>query len=544
MESGIRRLEKAFPENIEKRIKYVKDILDKKVKLKKEDVEWLSEPCSMKEEFSKERMGRGAYGVVSKLCLDDSCNYSFALKEMIASEAMANDPYSAENTEIKITKLLNKLVYSGITPHIILYMGDFLCKKEGKTYVFLMMEKASGDLQKLIQFDKIPKIERAEQLKIMLFQILYTLRVIYKTFPDFLHGDLKPGNVLYFLPDERLKGEQTVYYLDGEFYSIPSNSYKAALSDFGFSTCVSQKCDNKDIEDLVFTRQKPIGIQTEKNHYKDIFRLFRSFLLLKEQITDEKTEAFLKKYVTKRVDGIGFEEEEEFERDEYYNLIPNIEPYTIDEILKDSYFDSLRGIKRNENGEPIKVTDLYSDQRKVLSPAVLGAPLARQVNFDCKYYYIDYRDPRFNDPDRAQCKKSSETFNEFFDPNVSSVSDLLERLFGKVGDIRVSMKEIFTRTVGENVLTAISESSLEKIIDKFIILFTEFSSKVYFPLRGGSANEGREIGKDLFTIILLKAVFMITGRHHAPKSPWSSNQFLNYIIQYNEFFGSRSVKMT
>ena len=138
--------------------------MDRKIPLEKGQMEWLNKPSDIvnitkNTELSKV-LGQGAQGKAYKICIDKLCKYEFVLKEMELSGSSYPDddypslypdddyPYAPENIEIKILKILNEFIYTGVTPHILLYLGDFDYAK----HRYLLMEKADYTLDNLKTF--------------------------------------------------------------------------------------------------------------------------------------------------------------------------------------------------------------------------------------------------------------------------------------------------------------------------------------------------------------------------------------------------------
>lgn len=308
------------------RIKRVKNLISGKSQIKKHNIELLEKPCSIMKNLSDEYViKKGAQGKI--ICLNDYCDESYIIKERIYYDIDIDDnnPFSSVNSEVEIFKLLNNFVYSKITPHIPLYMGDFICDIKKEKYRYLLVEKAEGTFE-----DILKKHDRMSVYvwKVLLFQILYTLASIQEKYPSFIHNDLKIDNILYF----KTKNEgKYSYIINGKKYIL--NDVKVSLSiwDFGLS-CIDGTIQNSELENIILQRVDRnilIGIQQQQNRYKDVYKLFNFFLILigEMKIPNEIME-FFRKYVIQNVKHDGF-----------YNLIPNIEAFTPKEILNDEFFN-------------------------------------------------------------------------------------------------------------------------------------------------------------------------------------------------------------
>jgi len=502
---------KIIYDTIPERINYLKKIIKGEIKLEPGELNILSDPCKINENVKKiggsfNFLSKGSYGKVYNVCIDKLCDYNFVLKESKYSNLWDNIyyPYRVENVEVTIFKLLNDLLLINATPHIPLYMGDFTCKINYEYYRYILVEKAEGTLVDLI------KSPRNDIMKNVIFQILYTLKIIQKRYPNFIHNDLKPSNILYFTnPIEKNKFHR--YILNGTTYIIP-NLVKSAIWDFGLSSIIGENADN--IMSEFYSRQES-SLQTEKNHYKDIFRFLN---ILGEYLKNEKymqeTILFIKKYT---------KIPEKYLRhsgpitDKLLGLIPNIEPYTIEEMLHDNYFDSFR----NNNISQELIIESYSDDLvNDMSMVRLSYPnteiLSSNMIFECEAYddiiYFEYRDNynKYNNQYRVNCYTSK---------NEPDIIESYEQI-----------KDNFTiRYMNSSLLSLnIQKDQINDINNLFRILYTKYINTVYFPKKY----------IDIFTTIIKdKSIFIITKRHLLGVELYKEyeNQKYDFIIQFNQF---------
>lgn len=123
---------------------------------------------------------------------------------------------------------------------------------EGDPIVITKMELGHYDL-----FDHTKYIRTLDELKEIVFQIVYTLAVIQYYNKGFKHGDLKEDNVLVY--DRSSKPEGYLHYtILGKTYRIKNNGDRVKLIDFDFSA--SDKTAN--------CRQPPVADKLMKPDYK------------------------------------------------------------------------------------------------------------------------------------------------------------------------------------------------------------------------------------------------------------------------------------
>lgn len=372
-----------------------------------------------------------------------------------------------------------------------------------------MVEKADGTLQTLLR-QKLTNYE----IKSILFQLLYTFKIIQKRFNDFIHNDLKPNNVLYFNPVASKKDMYYEYELDGNVYYLP-NTYQIALWDFGFSSITCENCDNLRVESLLTTQI--LGIQTEKNHYKDIFKFFHILKKSYSIFFDNVTKIFIDKYLykTESIDG-------------YENLLPNIEPFTIEEMLSDTYFDILK-IKKD------KIIERYSDENvynKDLSRFVGIFDTSDELKFNCNAYekdyiaYFTYRLPSLNNPYRMNCFPSIEEENYLTEND----DDFLSVACGKEVKTKLEYKEALINFGKREIVNFNNLIKKDEIVDLYTDLLTQFTRYTYVH-----ANQ-RIMSSVLRLVILNKAVFIVT-KYHYPLNINESRlgKYLDYLLQFNEF---------
>lgn len=161
---------------------------------------------------------------------------------------VAHSPWRAEHVEPKLLQFLwAHLVETNVTPHLVAPLGGTHTIIEGTTVtqkgadkeiansLVYFMEKATkgsvrAHLKRLMggaHFDRV--------VKVIMFQVCYTLASIYMRFPSFRHNDLKDDNVLLHVgPTEGC----TEYTIHGTTFHVPNVGVTVLVADLDFA-CIS-----------------------------------------------------------------------------------------------------------------------------------------------------------------------------------------------------------------------------------------------------------------------------------------------------------------
>jgi hypothetical protein len=158
-------------------------------------------------------------------------------------------------------------------------------------------------------------------IKNLLFQVIHTLAVIQKEYPNFRHNALNTSNVFLYLFDENINHK---YKFNNEEFVLDKHNFDIKITNFYKSSIRNE---------LI----KKIPFSEKKNRYFDL-HYFLNTLLYKNKINnfDSETDKFLMKILPKKVRGKG--------KNNYY-LEQNIELFKPSELLKDKYFESLKNKK-------------------------------------------------------------------------------------------------------------------------------------------------------------------------------------------------------
>ena len=177
------------------------------------------------------------------------------------------------------------------------------------------MELFDTDLTRLLTH----KVLEENEIRIVIFQILYTIAAVQHSLPNFRHNDLSTNNVL--IRNNRKK-TVTRYNVDDMIFYTQTN-YDVAVTDYDFVHIPSIKILNN--------RRVMSGnykVHDDNNISYDVHLFIKSVYkcLIKAYSSGTDTHKFLKSLET-------------FEDDRYPHEIPSLNPRT---LLKHEYFNSLK----------------------------------------------------------------------------------------------------------------------------------------------------------------------------------------------------------
>ena len=179
------------------------------------------------------------------------------------------------------------------------------------------MELFDTDLTRLLTH----KILTENEIKIVIFQILYTIAATQHALPNFRHNDLSTNNVL--IKNDHKK-TITRYDVDGtSFYT--TTKYKVAVTDYDFVHIPAIKILNNR---RVLSGNYKVHDDTNVSYDVHLFikSVIKCFTKASEKTLDTETHKFLESLET-------------FEDDRHSREIPSLNPRV---VLKHKYFDSLK----------------------------------------------------------------------------------------------------------------------------------------------------------------------------------------------------------
>lgn len=273
-------------------------------------------------------IGSGTNGLVLLECLNKLCKDKLIMKFIKLKKKYKYDSNHPASVETNFNKEANYL--EKITPHIIKILDSFDCNldniiknktlkeiqwfhnldklKEEKIFrknvKINILETADTDLLKLLIKNNLS----IKLLKIIFFQIFYTLVILQYNFPGFRHNDLKANNILVVFNDSTiipkiLEDKFNVYILNDQKFYIPQTNFTIKIHDFDFVS--SDKFDNSKVKNKYF---RELGILNEHNSIYDLHyflnTLFKYYtknkIKLKQAIIEFIYSVFDKKYLNEK----------------------------------------------------------------------------------------------------------------------------------------------------------------------------------------------------------------------------------------------------
>lgn len=308
---------------IKERVKLIKDIQsglylvkDKRGKvIEKKTNKFLMKSCDIIDVLNSlsefNLLGEGSYGTAYSVCTPkDICEVNkydprtlkYSIKEIKFNDIptynrILENPDRNENVEIRMLQFLASFVTQKATPHINLPIMSWVCipsphlgkelDNEEVPRRYIVSEIADyGDLYGFIALNYKKWNRKPLVWKTIFFQILHTLAVIHRYFPNFLHNDLKPNNILvrstrsipFTKLDDVMNEEDITDYFQYEFgekvFYIPDFGFQLLLWDFDFS-CIAGKIDNDKV--LLMISEEDANLTVHKNRYYDIAMCFGWF---------------------------------------------------------------------------------------------------------------------------------------------------------------------------------------------------------------------------------------------------------------------------
>ena len=271
-----------------------------------------------------------------------------------------------ENAEIKMIKILSKLIINKQTPHIVLPIGTFdtsidnfvnliddkVIDEDNKKYKDFLSKYKKGEY-----FDNVSILisewaNRGDLLdymrnnyknfspihwKVFFFQIISSLAVIQSQYPNFRHNDLKANNILVHRINK--KNKYFNYRVVRSIYKVPNIGYQIKIWDFDFA-CIPNVVDNKKVN-MGWT--KAINVTPEQNRYYDIHYFFNTLIkkgFFNQFMTDSCVPKEAKEFVLRIVP-------KKYQKGKFVHergrILINYEHTTPDDILKnDIYFEEFR----------------------------------------------------------------------------------------------------------------------------------------------------------------------------------------------------------
>lgn len=210
-----------------------------------------------------------------------------------------------ENVELRMLKLLSKFVVKRATPHLVLPIGTFntsitnfinvppgiinLKDEKNEMYRKFIDRHSKGEFEDFVSIlisewcnggDLLDYIRNnyktmtKNHWTIIFFQILYTLAVIHKKYPNFRHNDMKANNILVEIPNTSKINGGYQYELGNVIFYVPDIKLRIKLWDYDFS-CIGGIIDNNKVNS---EWANDLNITDRKNQYYDIHYFFNTLI--------------------------------------------------------------------------------------------------------------------------------------------------------------------------------------------------------------------------------------------------------------------------
>lgn len=261
-------------------------------------------------------VGKGNEGAVFVGCIDNKCKEKVAIKAGPALKSTENSKfkrnYKTSPTVVEF-KMNMDIVKKCIdqTPHIVVPYSLAICQPE-KAFIKLtnnklkhaVYEQFAGGLTKAVKDSERIVVAYYEffnggdlftwmarhsntitekDFKVILFQLIWTLDVMYKKVPSFRHNDLHLQNI--FVKTDNIPTDgHTVY---GDKFKVPNRKVVTAIGDFGWA-----HSKNRPNPKILSGMWKQFGHTPNKTVRQDLHFLIHS-LLISVPKKFEKARAFL-----------------------------------------------------------------------------------------------------------------------------------------------------------------------------------------------------------------------------------------------------------
>jgi hypothetical protein len=226
-----------------------------------------------------------------------------------------------ENSEPLInTQLYKDFVLTHATPHIVMPIAYFDCglKKNDEVNVeakmFITEYANAGHLEEFIKGlarSGAPPETVHESVRLVLFQVLYTLAVIQQVYPGFRHNDLHARNILVHRHSLENIGSKYFEYIlnDSISYKVPARyGFQIYVTDFDWSNLPPMVRNWKPANHPLAMKNR---ITTQKDLYYDMATFVTSFYFTLVDLgvkLPTELEDFFQTYAVAPDDRVSYEE--------------------------------------------------------------------------------------------------------------------------------------------------------------------------------------------------------------------------------------------
>jgi len=228
-------------------------------------------------------LGKGGSDAIILRCSFNDESYDVILKILPKTAAYKSKRViRIESNELRINRLLQRLVMNHMTPCILLTSTSFTCSSKTfhqytrkisnirhhmttKQVKIFPMEMARYTVGSYLQTE--PKLE---WYRVILFKMLYTIACIQHVYPSFRHNDLHLDNIfLVFAPTVTCER----YHVDSSVFTLPAVTYIPCIADFGWAYIKTNKS-------VIYANTFPD---------QQVLKVARSPLIVRDNYTDVHT---------------------------------------------------------------------------------------------------------------------------------------------------------------------------------------------------------------------------------------------------------------
>ena len=208
--------------------------------------------------------------------------------------------------EVRFLRLFSYMARNHVSPHVVLPIGHTIFhskdvqdivgqkyKVVDNNYMVLLSECATSSLYSDILNDTLSPYH----LKVLIFQVVYTIMCIQDVFPSFRHNDLHLSNVLTQEFKQLQHGATDLYEwtdTDRAFIDLKRAPRRALLWDMHFSSVSKEDASKFNLQNDFIVPTEWVHTRHCNNNYYDMHKFFDSLdyvlsLKKKEQFSEERT---------------------------------------------------------------------------------------------------------------------------------------------------------------------------------------------------------------------------------------------------------------
>jgi hypothetical protein len=302
-----------------------------------------------------------------------STGYPSMLRISLYNDVNINDLTNSELIDMKINYIFSDLAINDVYKYILLPITNFDIKfgdisneiitKEIKKYYENIEKNSIICIQIFEHYFKLKTLNeylienykkfKSNHWKVLVFQILYALYKLQKTYPAFRHNKLDLDSIYVYMVSEEASKKQIK--VDEKIFTIPNFGFEIKITNF-YDSYIPDYAENKNT-----TLKK-------ENPYYDVYNIFNSILkfINEYKIEDYKITTFINEIIPEKFrlannNNIGLDEEYYFQ-----NVTTILNPLLI--LTKNNFFIDL--IKDNKMNSPLSNNPQDLDSYKIQDSSV------------------------------------------------------------------------------------------------------------------------------------------------------------------------------